>query len=434
MKRLIPFMIFLFILNYLDRVNISFAKLQMSEDLGFSDSIYGFGVSIFFIGYCVFEVPSNLLMERLGARIWIARIMITWGVISVMMMFIKGAMSFYILRFLLGVAEAGFFPGMILYLTYWVPAKDRAQAVAWFLTSTAFSGVIGGPLAAGMLKLDDFAGLTGWQWLFLIEGSVTVLAGFIVLLLLADRPKDARWLTLEERTWLTDRLDQERRTQGNSSHAELLPALREPKVWWLSTIAFLVMFGFYGIQYWTPALIKSSMRELSTGQVGMLATIPFLAGAVAMVLIARRSDRTGDRLQYISIFSFVAAIGFLVVCAATSVDVTIIGLAIAAVGVFGTMGPFWALPGTFLQGTAAAAGIALINSFGNLGSGFLGPNIMGMLKEKTNSYVPGVLVFSAALFFAALLSRFMRAKMPQAPTAAPIFQEYKSDLSKGRGD
>ena len=429
MRRLIPFMIFLFILNYLDRVNIGFAQLEWKTSLDFTAAIYGFGASIFYVGYCLFEIPSNLMLEKVGARIWIARIMISWGLVTVGMMFIQGPQSFYLFRVLLGVAEAGFFPGMILYLTYWVPAKERGQAVAWFLTSTALSGVVGGPLASAITGLGGVWDLAGWQWLFLIEGTFTVIVGFLVLVVLTDRPKDAKWLTPEERAWLIERLEQERQAQQQRAHADLGPALKSAKVWMLSSVAFLIMFGFYGIQYWTTELIKS-ISTISDRWVAMISAIPFLAGAIAMVIVAKQSDRTGERQRYVTIYAFIGAAGFAIVCLSNSIYLTVLGLSVAAVGVFGTMGPFWALPATFLQGTAAAAGIALINSIGNLGSGLLGPNIMGKLKVMTDSYVPGVAVFATALFGAACLSVFIQTRPPSA-TSAPTTADQPVSVATG---
>lgn len=410
--RIVPFMILLYLLNYLDRVNISFAKLEMNAALGFSDSIYGFGVSIFFIGYCFFEVPSNLMMEKVGARLWIARIMISWGLISSLMMFITGAWSYCGMRLLLGVAEAGFFPGMILYLTYWVPAKQRAQAGAWFLTSTALSGVLGSPLAAVILKLDGAFGIEGWRWLFLLEGIPSILLGFVVLIYLKDRPAQARWLSPDEQAQLAACLKSEQSACAAHGHTSMWPALKDKKVWLLSLIYVLLLFGFYGIQYWTPTIIKAVSNE-SDQNVALLTAIPYLAAAIGMVAAGWSSDRFGERRLHVAFCAFLGCAGMVAACFATaSTTATIAALSVAAIGIFGTLGPFWALPPAFLGGTAAAAGIALINSLGNLGSGFIGPNIMGVLKDITKSHVAGLAVFAGALFISGCITLFVRLDAP----------------------
>lgn len=413
--RLLPFMISLYILNYLDRVNVGFAKLQMNADLGFSDAVYGFGASIFFVGYFIFEVPSNLILHRVGARRWLARIMISWGIVSSSMMFVRGEWSFYALRLLLGLAEAGFFPGMILYISYWVPAERRARAVAWFMTSTALSGVIGGPLAGVLLGIEGL-GLRGWQWMFLLEGLPTIGFGVAMLWYLTDRPDQATWLADDERAWLVERMRREHDAAPDQPHS-LGGAMGSGRVWLLAAIYGCVMFGFYGINYWTPSVIKEATGG-STRAAASLSAIVFLAAAIAMVFIGRVADRFGERRLVLAVSATVGAIGMAVAAWSRAPAPVIAGLSLAAVGIWGTLGPFWAMPAQFLRGAAAAAGIALINSLGNLGGGFIGPNLMGHLKESTKTYSLGLYVNGGVLLMAALLTLALIATVKRADVEA----------------
>src|SRR5438874_779805 len=290
-RRLIPFMFLLYIVSYLDRINVGFAALQLNEALKFDPVVFGLGAGIFFIGYFIFEVPSNLIMERVGARIWIARILVTWGIVSSAMMFVTGPLTFYILRFLLGVAEAGFFPGMILYLTYWFPAEARGRAIARFMTATAMAGVIGGPISGFLLKMNGAAGLAGWQWLFLIEGIPAIVLGFVTLVYLPTGPTQAPWLTSDEKEWVLSRLQREREETRRHAHSTLGQALSSGRVWTLAFIYFAVIMSFYGISLWLPQIIQafSGMSDLL---VGFVSAIPYLAASIAMVIIGRNSDRT----------------------------------------------------------------------------------------------------------------------------------------------
>jgi ACS family tartrate transporter-like MFS transporter len=374
--RLIPFMFVLYIVAFLDRVNVGFAALQMNEDLGFSDTVYGIGAGIFFIGYFVFEVPSNLIMEKVGARVWIARIMITWGIISSAMFLVGGETSFYVLRFLLGVAEAGFFPGMILYLTYWFPARERARRVALFMTAIPIAGVFGSPLSGALLTLDGFAGLAGWQIMFLAEGIPAVLLGLVVLRFLPNGPDEARWLQPEERDWLRGVLEQENRIKSEHGEYTTRQALTNGKVWLLSAIYFGVVTSLYGVAFWLPLIIED-ISGFGTFAVGLLGAIPYLAGAVGMVLLARHSDATGERRWHVAAAAFVGAVGLVLTGAAgSSIVVEMTALTLAALGIYSTLATFWSLPTAFLSGSAAVAGIALINSVGNIG-GFVGPTWSG---------------------------------------------------------
>jgi MFS transporter, ACS family, tartrate transporter len=405
--RLIPFMFLLYIVAFLDRVNVGFAALQMNEDLGFSDTVYGIGAGIFFIGYFVFEVPSNLIMERVGARVWIARIMITWGIISSAMFLVRGEASFYVLRFLLGVAEAGFFPGMILYLTYWFPARERARRVALFMTAIPIAGVFGSPLSGALLTLDGFAGLEGWQIMFLAEGIPAVLLGLVVLRFLPNGPDEAGWLQPEERTWLRGALEQENRIKSEHGEYTTRQALTNGKVWLLSAIYFGIVTSLYGVSLWLPLIIED-ISGFGTFAVGLLGAIPYLAGAVGMVFLARHSDATGERRWHVAVAAFVGAVGLVLTGAAgSSTVVEMTALTLAALGIYSTLATFWSLPTAFLSGTAAAAGIALINSVGNLG-GFVGPYVVGALSDATGSFYAGLLLLAALVLVAGLLALAVR--------------------------
>jgi ACS family tartrate transporter-like MFS transporter len=399
--RLLPFLLLLYIVAWLDRVNVGFAALQMNRDLGFSASVYGFGAGVFFIGYALFEIPSNLVLVRVGARLWIARIMITWGLLSIAMLFVSGPTSFYVLRFLLGVAEAGFLPGIIYYLGHWYPATERARAVSWFMLAIPLSTVIGGPLAGIILTLNGWHGLTGWQWLFLLEGIPAVLLGFVVLRYLTDEPAQAAWLAPEQRRWLGERMRAEHTAAHERHGIGLRAALVHPTVWKLGVIIFACQCGSYGLTLWIPQIVRG-LSGLSDLQVGMISAIPYTAAAIGMILIGASSDRSGERLLHIAIPSAIAALGFVASAYFTSPVPGMLALTVAAVGDLSTRGPFWALPTRFLVGTAAAGGIALINTLGSLG-GFVGPYAVGLIRDLTGGFAGG-LVFLALLLLAAAVA------------------------------
>jgi ACS family tartrate transporter-like MFS transporter len=407
-RRLVPFMFLLYIANYLDRVNVSFAALQMNRDLGFSAAAYGLGAGMFFLGYCLFQVPSNLVLARVGARRWIGAIMIVWGVIASAMMLVRGVASFYSLRFLLGVVEAGFFPGMILYLTYWFPAAARARAVATFMTAIPISGVVGGPLSGALLGLHGVAGLTGWQWLFLLEGLPAVLLGVVSLRVLTDRPDAAAWLPAEGRDWLVRRLREEQARTAERHGLSLRQALLDGVVWRLGLLYFLIVVGLYGQGLWLPQLIKGS-SALSDFRIGVLAAGPALAAALAMVWIGTHSDRTGERHAHIAVPLVVGALGFAATAAVRDSPLLATAtLSLAAIGFTGALGPFWALPTTFLSGTAAAGGIALINSLGNV-AGFAGPYLVGLVKDATGGFGGALDTFAVLMLAGAVLALALRA-------------------------
>ncbi len=405
-RRLLPFMFLCYIVSYLDRVNVGFAALQMNEDLGFSASVYGLGAGIFFIGYFLFEVPSNLMMERVGARWWIARIMVTWGALSAGMMFTSGPISFYVLRFLLGLAEAGFFPGMILYLTYWFPERERARTVALFMTANALAGVVGGPLSGVLLTMHGLGGLAGWQWMFLIEGIPAILLGGVVLMYLPNGPADAKWLTDRERDWLRRRLS----SDSDEGHAgtTVRQVLSNSKVWHYSFMYFALVVALYSISFWLPQILKR-LSGSSDLVVGLLSSLPYIVAAVGMVWIGRHSDARNERRWHVAGPALLAALGLLL---STTTDSPLLGLsaiALAALGIWGALGPFWAMPTALLRGSAAAAGIAWINSVGNLG-GFIGPYAVGLLNDLTGGFGAAMGGLAVSLVIAAVLA--LRAPLP----------------------
>jgi ACS family tartrate transporter-like MFS transporter len=394
-RRLIPFLFVLYVVAFLDRVNVGFAALDMNRDLNLSSAVYGFGAGIFFIGYSMFEIPSNLILARTGARLWIARIMISWGLIATAMMFVRGPISFYVLRFLLGVAEAGFFPGMIFYLSEWFPSEARARAIARFMTAIPVSGIIGGPISGALLGLNGWLGLPGWQWLFIIEGLPAIALGFTVSRYLPDRPEDATWLRTEQRMWLVERLANERKRCAEHHGYSVLRALSSGVVWQLGLLVFLsVSFGQYALSLWLPQIV-SGFSGLTHLQVGFISAIPNIVAVIAMVVVAAHSDRTGERCLYIAAASAVAAIGFIGCALVQSPTLALIFLSIASAGLLSSHGPFWPLPSKFLSGAAAAGGIALINSLANL-SGFAGPYAIGLLNDASGNFRSGFLVLAFA--------------------------------------
>jgi len=401
-RRLIPFMFLLYIVSYLDRINVGFAALQLNAALNFDPAVFGFGAGIFFIGYFIFEIPSNLIMQRVGARVWIARILVTWGVISSAMMFVRGPLTFYILRFLLGLAEAGFFPGMILYLTYWFPAEARGRAVARFMTATAMAGVIGGPVSGLLLKMNGISGLAGWQWLFLVEGLPAVVLGFVTLIYLPNDPKGAAWLSAEEKEWIEAKLAAEHQHVLQHGHVSLGGAISSGRVWTLSFIYFSVIISFYGISLWLPQIVQSfsGMTDL---MVGFTSAIPYLAAAIGMVIIGRSSDNSGERPKHVAASALVGAAGLMAAAFLKAPVAELAALAVAAVGIWGTLGPFWAMSSRILAGTAAAAGIALINSIGNLG-GFAGPYLIGLVRSRTNSFTGALIALAVFPLVGALVT------------------------------
>jgi D-galactonate transporter len=401
--RLIPFLVLAYFFSYLDRVNLGFAALTMNEELKFTPLIFAWGAGIFFIGYFIFEVPSNLALERFGASRWIARIMVTWGIISALMAVVSGPWSFYILRFLLGVAEAGFFPGIILYLTYWYPAQYRARFLAAFAVAVPVSTVIGAPVSGLLLGLNGILGLKGWQWLFIIEGIPSILLGIVTWFYLTDRPEHASWLSSQQKAWLAARLQAETTAKQAAGHMTLSEALSSPKVIVLSLIYFGFVGALYGMQFWLPQIVKAF--GLSNVQTGFVTAIPYLFGTVAMILWARHSDATRERVFHVGAPLILIAVALAISSTLSDPVITMVALTFAAIGVFCVFGVFWTLPTAWLSGTAAAGAIALINSIGNL-AGFGGPYLVGWIKDTTGSTAHGLLALSVLPLIAGLLALF----------------------------
>jgi ACS family tartrate transporter-like MFS transporter len=404
--RLIPFLFVLYIVAWLDRVNVGFAALQMNSDLGFSSAAFGFGSGVFFLGYCLFEVPSNLVLHRVGARRWIARIIMSWGAISVAMMFVRTTLAFYFLRFLLGAAEAGFFPGMIYYLSLWYPEAQRARAIAAFMTAVPVSGVIGGPLSGVLLSLNGICGLAGWQWLFLIEGLPAILLGVIVLVYLTDHPEAAHWLSPAERHWLVSKLATERAACTAAHPIGTLAALSNPTVWQLGIIFLLAAIGFYGYSFWAPLIIKSLTGSSDLG-------VGFILGAISavtiafMVLNSAHSDRTDERPLHVAVPLLISAAGFFGCALLSEPGLAVISLALVPIGHCAAYGPFFSMPPRFLTGAPAAAGIALVVTIANVG-GFVGPTLMGAMKDRMGTHSFAFMLLAACAIVAAFLALRLR--------------------------
>jgi D-galactonate transporter len=401
--RLIPFLGLAYFLAYLDRVNLGFAALTMNAELKFSPTIFSWGAGIFFIGYFLFEVPSNLALEKFGASRWIARIMVTWGIISALMALVSGVWSFYGLRFLLGLAEAGFFPGIILYLTYWYPAEYRARFLAAFAVAVPVSSVIGAPISGLLLGLDGVMGLKGWQWLFIIEGIPSALLGIVTWFYLTDRPAKANWLTAEQKAWLSSKLETEIAAKEAAQPLSLGRALASPKVLTLSLIYFGFVAALYGMGFWLPQIVKAF--GFSNAQTGFVTAVPYLFGTIAMVLWARHSDASRERVAHVGLPLLLTAAALGICGYMDNPYVTMVALIVAAIGIFCTFAVFWTLPTAWLSGTAAAGAIALINSIGNL-AGFGGPYLIGWVKEATASTSTGLLALAVLPLIGGLLVLF----------------------------
>ncbi len=398
--RLLPLLGLCYILAYLDRINIGFAKLQMSADLGFSEAVYGLGAGIFFIGYFLFEVPSNVILHKVGARRWIARIMMTWGLVSLAMMWVTTAEMFYLLRFLLGIAEAGFFPGIILYLTYWFPAERRGRINALFMIAIALAGLIGGPLSGWILdNFDGHFGWAAWQWLFLLEGLPPIFMGLVILFWLDDRIADAKWLTPAEKALLAAPIAAE---EARKPSPPLREVLTDGHIWWLSSIYFCLVMGLYGLGFWLPTLLSDSGTR-DPLMIGLLSAIPYALAVPTMVLVGKAADRRGERRWTLALPALAGALGLgLSVVWADHPWLALAALSLATMGIMSALPAFWSLPAALLSGTAAAAGIALINALGNL-AGFLGPVAIGWLRDATGNPGAGMLLLILVLVLGAIL-------------------------------
>lgn len=416
-KRLLPFIFFLYIVCLIDRVNLSFAALTMNRDLGLNAYVYGLGASIFFIGYFVFEVPSNLLLDKVGARLWITRIMVSWGLASAAMALVQGEISFLIVRFLLGFCEAGFFPGMILYLTFWFPAAYRARVIAAFMLAIPVTGVIGGPMATSLLELNGWLGLAGWQWMFLCEGIPAALLGFLVLGYMTDRPAKAAWLQPEEQQWLESTLQRERdEVEAEHSQLSLWEALIDLRVLALSVVYFGMGTATYGVVYFLPQIIKA--WGLSNLQTGFVASVPDIVGTIGMLVWGYFSDRSTDRRSGVSATLLLCTAGLIGLGLFGASPWSLIAAAMVSVGLNASRPLFWALPSLFLSRTAAAGAIALINALGNLG-GIAGPTLLGWVKTGTGSFTGG-LYFLAFCTFAAAMIVMVAVRAPRQVAAATV--------------
>jgi len=399
--RLLPFLFLCYVAAYLDRVNVGFAKLQMLNDLHFSETVYGLGAGVFFIGYFLFEVPSNIIMHKVGARVWIGRIMITWAILSGAMMFVNSPTVFYVLRFFLGVAEAGFFPGIVLYLTYWYPAQRRSRMNALFMIGIPIAGVVGGPLSGWILNaMQGFHGMAGWQWLFLVEAVPSLVLGIVTIFYLPDSIRAASWLGEAEKQLLETNIANE--NIGKADHA-LSGVFGNPRVWLMAAIYFCCMMGLYGISFYLPTLIKAAGVKDAL-DVGLLTAIPYGCAVISMLAIAKSADRTRERRWHFTISSALGGLGLaLATIYGDNVVLAMAALSLGTAGMLGTMPVFWTYPSAILGGTAAAAGIALINSVGNL-AGFVSPSIIGWMKDLTHSTNAGMYLVSAALLLGAVLA------------------------------
>jgi MFS transporter, ACS family, tartrate transporter len=408
-RRLIPYLFVLYIVAYIDRVNVGFAAMDMKRQLNFSNTVYGTGAGVFFLGYAIFDLPSTLMLRLVGTRVWIARIMISWGIIAACMMFVGSPRSFYVMRFLLGVGEAGFVPGMLLYLTFWFPSHERARAVAKFMTATSLAGVVGGPLSSALLKLDGVGGLAGWQWVFVAEGIPTVLMGISVLMVLKDGPEQADWLAPAEKRWLNDELERDRKLYGATEHHSLKDAFLLPAVWMLAGVYIVLQIGVYVVNLWMP-LMLSNLSGGGAGDASLIArysTVPYLLAAISTVVVGWSSDLRNERQGHIAGCMLAAAVGFCWVAVAHSVLVALFAFCVATMGLWSMTGPFWALTTRKIEGAAAAGAVAVITTIGGFG-GFVGPYVTGRLRDATHSYAGGLYGIAALAIGAAGLTLVIR--------------------------
>jgi ACS family tartrate transporter-like MFS transporter len=401
--RLLPLVVVAYLVAYIDRTNVAFAALTMNKDLGISAYMYGLGAGIFFLGYALFEVPSNIVLEKVGARLWIARIMITWGIISGLMAAATGPISFLILRFLLGVAEAGFFPGMILYFTYWYPAQYRGRVISTLFIAVPLGNALASVVSGAIMEMEGVWGLHGWQWVFIIEALPAVLLAFVVLMLMTDRPAVAKWLNSDEKEWLESELKAERAKIETAGRLSLLRALTDRRVLILAMIYFTSVIAGYGITFFLPQIVKGLGH--SNFVTGLLTAIPYVIGVIGLICWGHSSDRHKERRWHLIVASTVAAIGLAGTAFFTGSAWALVTMSIAAVGLYGSRPCFWPMPSLFLTGAAAAGGIALINSIGNLG-GYVGPFVVGWIKDSTKSFEMGVYFLAACAFTSALITYF----------------------------
>ena len=417
--RIIPFMFLLYIVSYLDRANIGYAALEMNKELALTSEAFGFISGIFFIGYFLFEVPSNVMLNKYGARVWIARILVTWGAIAAATAFAQTANQLYVLRFFLGVAEAGFFPGVIVYLTYWFRAKELATTVALFTAAIPVSYIIGAPLSTWIMDNIKWFDWSGWRWMLFLEGVPAVFLGIACFLFLTDKPEQAKWLTRQEKDWLLAELERDRQSRKNVKRLGVLQTMVNKKVLYLAFIYFVYQCGSLGVGYWMPQIIKGFSSDLSHTQIGLIAMVPYIVATAAMIIWSRSSDRRNERKMHSAIPLAVAALGLIGAGMLPSAVASMAMICVALSGLYSFKSPFWALPTLFLDRATAAVSIAVINSIGNLG-GFVGPSMIGVVKGNSQSAATGLLFLSALLVIAFLMTALMRVtnKDPDQPVTA----------------
>jgi ACS family tartrate transporter-like MFS transporter len=422
--RIIPFIFLLYIVNYIDRANIGYASLQMNAELGLTSQAFGLAAGLFFIGYFLFEVPSNVALAKFGARRWIARILVTWGILAVAMGFVQNDIQLYIVRFLLGVAEAGFFPGIIVYLGFWFRGKELATTIALFVASIPVSYIIASPLSTWIMHTVNWFDMGGWRWMFILEGLPAVILGFVCYFVLTERPQDAKWLTPEERDWITSELENEQAAKkGSTLHLSIWKTLANPKVLYLGAIYFVYQVGSLGVGYWLPQIIKSLSGTLDTAQIGLIGMIPYAVATVAMIWWSRRSDKKNERKAHSYIPMGVAAIAMFLAAIFESPILVIASISIALAGLYAFKSPFWAVPSQFLSVATAGTAIAAINSIGNLG-GFVGPFAQGMIVDATGSPTAGLYFFAGLLVVSTAMMVAMRLRK------SPAREEAEADAPK----
>lgn len=420
--RLLPLMMVMYAICYIDKVNVGFAGLQMRDALNLSATAFGFGAGVFFIGYTLFEVPSNLILHRVGARIWMARIMFTWGLLSAAMAFTQGETSFYVLRFLLGAAEAGFFPGMMMYMMYWFPQSERARIVGNFMIAVPISVVIASPVSGVLLELDGLLNLGGWQWLFIIEGAPAVLLAFVAHRYLTDKPDEAKWLTAEERSILSQKIAEEDRARVAKQHFTILQALAHPRIILFGVLYFGLLMANNGVVIWMPQVVKTFGFVQSNFAISSIVAIPYIVTVFAVLFWSKHSDKTGERIWHVAIPAFIATSGLILTALSSYPPIQLFGLTMALAGIFSAMPPFWALPTSFLSGAAAAGGLAFITTIAQFG-GLVGPTLNGYVTEVTGNYSAGMASLGAGTFFTGILVLTQlwsfKAVKPRAAQPAP---------------
>jgi ACS family tartrate transporter-like MFS transporter len=404
--RILPYLFLLYVISYLDRINIGFAALTMNKELAITSQQFGLLVGIFFFGYFLFEIPSNLMLHKIGARVWIARILISWGIVALLSGFSRNVSQLYVARFLLGLAEAGYFPGIVLYLTYWFRQREQAQAIALFLTGLPVTSILGAPVSGVILDHVHWLGVSSWRWLLVLEGIPAVACGVLTYFLLPGRPAEAKFLTEDEKRWIAEELDQEERQKMRTHKISAVKALTNGRVWHLAAIGFTLNIGMYSLSFWMPQFVKSLSSLYSNTTTGFLVTIPYSVGLLAMVLVSRSSDRKMERKYHAAIPALIAGIALVSLGATHSTFYSIFFLCFASLGIYSVYGPFWSLPSEFLTGFAAASGIALISSVANLG-GFAGPYAIGVVSQRTGSLYAGLALTGVSLFVCAILASLL---------------------------